>query len=113
MFCYFGASTKLVFSWCDDVVVGHKQRQITPGVWLNKTTNNLADSVGRTASKEKIIMESYSSYQTEDVKHLLGDTMKLVDMMISTLHMDICSKLYCKFDAILELAVLRIQYIKD
>lgn len=57
MFRYFDASTKFLFDWDEGALVGHKQRQITPNVWLNKAVNSFADGVGRTQSKEKIIME--------------------------------------------------------
>lgn len=113
MFRYLGAQTKLVFGRCEDAIIAHKQRQITPNVWLNKTATCFADGVGCMDDKEKIIMESSSSFQSEDIEHTLGDTMKLIGLMTSTLHMDICSNLDCSYEDILELSVLGVQVIKD
>lgn len=100
-------------SRCEDHAVAYTDNQRAPGIWSNKTKKLYADGIGRRSNKEVLIMESSSPFEKEDLNHSLEDSMKLIDVMVSTLNISISSKLNTKFTTLLDLAVYGVQMIRN
>ncbi|SAM00693.1 hypothetical protein [Absidia glauca] len=94
-FKYFGVSSSVLFSWCEDHCIAYSDNQKTPGAWNTNTKNYMRMGlVGAT---------------TEN----LEDSMKLINIMVSTLNIAISSKLDTKLETVLGLAVFGVQLIRN
>ncbi|ORZ01706.1 hypothetical protein BCR43DRAFT_434869 [Syncephalastrum racemosum] len=112
MFKYFAAETNYItFSWCGADVVSHSDSQLIPGVWLNETTQLLADGLGQAGRFEVLIMESSSGYEQEIPQRTVDGTIKVTRCMIDSLRMERNKYNFASFETAKRLATFGIQCV--
>ncbi|KAG2191729.1 hypothetical protein INT47_004168 [Mucor saturninus] len=104
---------RLIFSWCESMMMSHKKSQVIPGVWNNTTEKLFSDGVGRKDGFEVIIMESSGPYSTENIDHSVEDTSKLITLTTDSLRNEILQYQDASIETAKLLSAFGIQCICD
>ncbi|KAL0097435.1 hypothetical protein J3Q64DRAFT_1060557 [Phycomyces blakesleeanus] len=112
LFKYLGCTDNIVvFDWCEKMSNSHMASSLVPGVW-QQGERRYMDGLGQTASQEeKIFMESSGGTSTENIDHVLGDSLKLVRLCTDALRAKIMDNRDASFSTAKKQEVYGVQCI--
>lgn len=113
VFSYFGNETGLLdFSWCEKTIEHRNHSTVSVSSW-NKGTAKLADGLRSNGKRYCLIMECSSNGSSEDVAHIVDDTVRQIESTTGALKLELMKNLSASLETIKRRKILGVQCIVD